>query len=652
MCLLERVYPLDFKGLFRQNLSRPTGIDIELKNMQKSLKFLIATLLWLVLSASSGHAVDVVLPLTLDHSLLTSLLRHNFFLNDEQSAEIVGKPGDCTYVRISEPNFSAAEKLLHLEVKLDIKVGTKLGETCLAPLEWHGYLELLQQPIFDGQTFALSFQTVDSSLLTLSRTPATIAGILWEFAKPRVYAHLDRIHLDLAPPVSELRSFLERIFHEDAQRPAQAMLDSVRGGRIEVGEEAVVVELHAEVEEVFELDDEQAQAGLTTEEREQLIQLWETWDALLVRLLVTMAAQPLHPEDRQTLIEVLLDTRSVFITALDREDLEKDFVRLQFVQAWQQLAPVFRRQLYRQPSASSLGYLAFFAAADALAVFDRMGPTVGMEISQQGLLRLAGMLAGEQTTLPYGSQLDKQLRELLQLPPMEEEVNPLDDLQEIDIPKEEPDVAPLSQLRNFFLRPAYGAEPPKFAEILQWKAPKDNVAEYMVRVKAVLAESSAAVLSRGTIPSHLRHMFARLIPALAWQESCFRQFVEKNNKLTYLLSYNQTSVGLMQINERVWRGIYDRGRLRWDIRYNALAGCEIVDLYLRNYALKDPVWGKGADTNLLSRVVYAMYNGGPGEYRKFLTRENTGKHYRSDLLFAEKLQWVGMDDWQHVAKCF
>jgi hypothetical protein len=620
--------------------------------MQKTLKLIPSALLWLVLAASPGLAVDVVLPLTLDHRLLTSLLLRNVFVGDEQSAEVVGKPGDCTYVRISEPNLSAAEKLLRLEVKLDIRVGTQLGETCLAPLEWHGYLELLQQPIFDGRTFSLSFQTVDSSLLTLSRTPATVAGILWEFAKPRVYAQLDRIHVDLAPPVEELSFFLDRLYPEDAQRPARAMLDSMRGGRIEVGEEAVVVELHAEVEKVFALDDAQADVALSAEEREQLIQLWETWDALLVRLLVSMTAQPLHPEDRQTLIEVLLDTRFVFIAALAREDLEKDFVRLQFVRAWQQLAPVFRRQLYRQPSTGSLGYLAFFTAADALAVLDRMGPTLGMEISQQGLLRLAGMLVGEKTTLPYGFQLDKQLRELLQLPPMEEESNPLDDLQEIDIPEEKPDAAPLSLFRDFFFRPAYGAEPPDFAEILRWKAPKDKVAEYMARVKAVLAESSAEVLSKGAIPGHLLEMFESLIPALAWQESCFRQFVEKNNKLTYLLSYNQTSVGLMQINERVWRGIYDRGRLRWDIRYNALAGCEIVELYLRKYALTDSVWGKGADINLLSQVIYAMYNGGPGEYRKFLARQDTGKQYRSDRLFAEKLEWVNMGDWRHVEKCF
>jgi hypothetical protein len=147
-------------------------------------------------------------------------------------------------------------------------------------------------------------------------------------------------------------------------------------------------------------------------------------------------------------------------------------------------------------------------------------------------------------------------------------------------------------------------------------------------------------------------MFNNLIPAMAWQESCFRQFVIKNKKLTYLLSYNQTSVGLMQVNERVWRGVYDRNRLRWDIRYNALAGCEITDLYLRTYALKHPDWKKDADLELLSRVVYSMYNGGPGQYKKFLARERAGKHYRSDLLFSEKLQWIGKGEWERIKDCF
>ena len=619
--------------------------------MQKLMNCIALALFWLILSASSGFAVDVVLPITLDHKLLTSLLLRSSFPDADHSASILRTSGDCTYVRISEPQFSSAGKLLRLEMRLDIRVGTELVDTCLAPLEWHGYLELLQQPIFDSQAFSLSFRTVDSSLLTLSREPATIAGLLWEFAKPRVYEHLDRVRLDLAPPITELRTFLAPLFHEQAHKATQAMLDSLRGGRVVVGPEAVVVELLAEVEEVFQPKHDQSSVVINPEEREQLIQLWETWDAFLVRLLVTMATQPLLPEDRQVLIEVLLDTRYIFIAALDQKDIGGDFVRLQFIQAWRQLAPVFRRQLYSQPSENSLGYLAFFTAADALAVFDRMGPTLGIEISRQGLLRLAEMIAGKGTTLPYSPEIDNQLRDLLQLPPTDEDVDPFDIPDDKDIPAEESDVDPFSQVFDFFFKPVYGAELPTYDEILRWKAPGENLAEYMERVKAVLAAGSAAILSRGEIPQHFHGMFKRLIPALAWQESCFRQFVVKNNKLTYLLSYNQSSVGIMQVNERVWRGMYSRDRLRWDIRYNILAGCEIADLYLQKYVLKQSVWKKGADVDLLSRVVYAMYNGGPGQYKKFLAREQDGNHYQSDLLFFEKLQWIGKGEWERIEDC-
>src|SRR5690606_33993379 len=108
--------------------------------------------------------------------------------------------------------------------------------------------------------------------------PATVAGFLWSFAKPRVYAHLDKIQFDLAPPVTELRSFVAPLFHEGTERTAQAMLDSMRGGDVHVEEKAVVVELLTEVEEVFELKDDQAVTELTTEDRLHMIQLWETWD--------------------------------------------------------------------------------------------------------------------------------------------------------------------------------------------------------------------------------------------------------------------------------------------------------------------------------------------------------------------------------------
>jgi len=46
-----------------------------------------------------------------------------------------------------------------------------------------------------------------------------------------------------------------------------------------------------------------------------------------------------------------------------------------------------------------------------------------------------------------------------------------------------------------------------------------------------------------------------------------------------------------------------------------------------------------------------MYNGGPRQYAKFLARQRSGKLYRSDQLFLEKLQWVGKGEWQHLDDC-
>jgi hypothetical protein len=107
----------------------------------------------------------------------------------------------------------------------------------------------------------------------------------------------------------------------------------------------------------------------------------------------------------------------------------------------------------------------------------------------------------------------------------------------------------------------------------------------------------------------------------------------------------------MQVNTRVWRGVYDLERLRWDIRYNAAAGCEIATLYLKDYALRERKGQKKPDNETIVRLVYAMYNGGPGQYKKYLDRQRSGKLYSSDKLFQEKFDWVSAADWGKISKC-
>jgi hypothetical protein len=146
-----------------------------------------------------------------------------------------------------------------------------------------------------------------------------------------------------------------------------------------------------------------------------------------------------------------------------------------------------------------------------------------------------------------------------------------------------------------------------------------------------------------------------MVMAVAWQESCFRQFEkDSDDRISCLRSYNNTSVGIMQINERVWNGMYDAKRLQWDISYNAKAGCEILDTYFYRYALrylKKVENGENWDQDQLAGSIYAMYNGGPGQFFKFSIRYKNNRFYKSDTLFKNKFEWVKVRDWDKLKIC-
>ena len=107
----------------------------------------------------------------------------------------------------------------------------------------------------------------------------------------------------------------------------------------------------------------------------------------------------------------------------------------------------------------------------------------------------------------------------------------------------------------------------------------------------------------------------------------------------------------MQINERVWRGIYRVESLRWNITYNVKAGMEILHLYLRNFTLKEIKPANPADLDTIARVTYAIYNGGPGELKRYFKRSNANRFYKSDRLFREKYTAAKEAKFDQLALC-
>jgi hypothetical protein len=615
-------------------------------------------------------AEPVVLPLTIDYQLLTSMVATNSFNVGWRTAVIVDEYDGCRKVTLAAPQYSFDRGKLRFETKVFVHAGAYIGGSCRLETDWEGYVVLYQQPRVDPARWVLSFDTYESQVLTKDRQPTTLGGIVWEFVKGHVYDYLGNITMNLAPPVADLKAFLLPLFPPEREASAQTLVNSMQPGRVFVDAEG----LHLDITAVADTESAPPEAEaptpeeLTEDELDRFVAGWESWDAFLITMLTALVKEALEADDRQTLLDVLLETRYRFLEALAQSYTGKDFVRDQFIWAWQQLSPVFRNNLGDEPSATLMGYLAFFTASDALIALDRVGPALGIEISRDGLVRLAKLIAdGEAPTLAYDQTVDPSLRKVLGLGEALSEgsyfnfsraSDPVGRLMARYGPRRW-----LSALTDFLCPPVYAAkakppeDPPadKLPEIKdKWLFTRDAMDTYLKRVRGLVADNASFTLMKSKIPDARGALFKNLAQATAWQESCYRQFKGDDGTLSYLRSYNGTSVGLMQINERVWRGLYDSPSLRWDIGYNAKAGCEVLEVYITRYALrnlKDMKDGAKVSDDDLAGAIYAMYNGGPGQFDKFLERRKSGKLYDSDKLFLQKWNWVTGGKEDQIVKC-
>ncbi|MEW6335064.1 MAG: hypothetical protein AB1558_12420, partial [Thermodesulfobacteriota bacterium] len=458
-----------------------------------------------------------------------------------------------------------------------------------------------------------------------------------------------------APPLEEIKTFLPLVFPAEQRRRVHSWLDTVRPGPVQVEEAGVKMEILIDVETVPA--PRTAVAELSHAEIERLSRAWEAWDSFLVYEIEALIGQPVTDAERGVLLEVLLENRHGFFEALEGRTVNQDIVRHQFVWTWQRMAHILRKHLVDRRSPSPLGYLAFFTAADALVALDRLGPSLGLEISRDGLIRLARLLSADLSdpTLSYSYALDPGLRTFLGFgQPLDDSGPTLED-QELEIPAA-PEGNPVSndlrsRLNRLLFPRAWASTPNMLDQIRQWIPSARNRTHYLTKVRQLLDDAAGRVLDAEPLGGGGNDFFRLLLLSTAWQESCWRQFIVRNGKIRYLISYNRSSVGLMQINERVWRGIYRVESLRWNIGYNVRAGTEILNLYLRTFSLKEISPATPADFDRIAQVTYAMYNGGPGQLKKFFERKSANALYRSDRLFLEKYRAAKAGRLDRVALC-
>ena len=86
-----------------------------------------------------------------------------------------------------------------------------------------------------------------------------------------------------------------------------------------------------------------------------------------------------------------------------------------FLQTWDRLAPVLRELQTDLPGETAIRYLSFIAAADALQGIQTLGPDAGLDMSADGLRRMARLIApvDAEDPLTRNLEVDPELRSLM-----------------------------------------------------------------------------------------------------------------------------------------------------------------------------------------------------------------------------------------------
>jgi hypothetical protein len=635
-----------------------------------------------LLLATTASARVISFPMHLEHTFVRQLLLEELFTGPNESTQVWQDESRCNDIVLSQPKLVGRDGKLHIVTNFNAKLGAGVGKWCLNVTDWKGILDTVMEPQLHPSLPIVNFRVVDSDILGSDGTKS-LTGTLWDWVKSRVHPRLETIRIDLYQPINELKMFLPMLFPGTDINRMQHLLDSIALADVVISGEDIALRVQLDVPEPAPTTPAQAlpEPTLTMDEVERWDKAWQSWDGFLT-FLIKHSSRDASEQLRRDLREVFLEARYDIIEILrPTETRTSDPVRPLFLRTWKRLAPIMRQLTTDLPGEAALRYMSLITAADALSALEQLGPEYGVEITTDGLRRMARMIepAPFGDPVSYSDAIDPELRKLfgfgppLPTPELTEEDQIEEDTpvpQDASTPAEETSPTPEeksesrnphsepypllsgigSRLSDFISRiakfplPAAADEP---RQLDRWIPTRDDVLEYLPLVRELLEATAASTRAEKKLEAGYTLLYRNMMLTTAWQESCWRQFIKKGGKLQPLTS-PVGAVGIMQVNVRVWRGFYDQQSLRNSMTYNAKAGSEILLHYLVDYAIAKGELKVRNDVDDLARATYAAYNGGPAKLRRY--RRQAGHHI--DQAFWKKYQQIKAGNDMAVASCF
>ena len=600
-------------------------------------------ILALALAAGAGSAAPappadartVSVPLRLDTPLLQRLLETQLFTGPAGTRELFDPGESCSQLTLSEPSLTPRDGELGLITALEARLGVGAGGACTILLRWQGRLDLAGTPVIREAGRAIGFEPAPARLLDSDGEPLPADHRLQQLAEAGAGAFFADYRVDLRPQLAAMSALLPEVLPRQSRAQIDALLDSLRLTALQVDGDGIGADVQLTVEPAGA--PAPPAAALSDAELERWQARWQQMDALLVLAVKHYAAATHLQALREALLEVLIESRYRLEDMLAATAAgAADPVRAWFLDSWQALAPVLRRIALEQPGEEPLLLFSALAATDALSALDALGPGIGLDISSDGLRRLARLLGGEEgdELLRYTGELDPALERLFR-----------------ESLSRGSGRAPPATGWRLDLSPFPRAIAAPADRLNRWAPQRDDLAEYLPQVAALLETAARdALAGRDLSPAH-RQLFRHLVLATAWQESCWRHYVVSDERKLVPLRSGTGDVGLMQVNERVWRGFYDQQRLRWDIGYNGTAGTEVLLDYLLRYAIRKGEDRHPGGIDNLARASYSAYNGGPSRLGRYRDAGASAYGQKVDRAFWDKYRQVAAGNELAVSRC-
>ncbi len=596
-------------------------------------------LLAAILVPCSGLADRVQVPLSLDQRYIETLVREEAFKGAGDSVRINDDGSGCQFLELRDPKIRFESGQVIVRTRAAARAGRSLGGQCMLLLNWHGQLEFIQTPIVGEDRRSVLLRNSSWRALRPDGRTDNLSTTIARWLEQYLPLELRQTRVDLSEPMGQLEEFLALVTAPDASNPVAIPPVRLEVDRIAATSADVAVTIGFDIQPSPQ-PAQSSQPELRPDELALLEQKLDAVDAFVTYTISSML-QGAELADTGPLFDLLIEIRRDLIRILSTPQRSgEDPARALFVTAWNGLNPYLREIAEQQTDyLSAIRYLSFIGAGDALRALDAIGPAAGIEISSDGLRRLARILIPDDPADPLRTDngVDEELRKSFgfgdPIPP--------------------PQIGNRTSWLEWFIPSAVAAtlNPDTTERLNNWVPKPGDINSYLPMVRDVLQHVIVEQLRSKELNAAYHEVYRSLVYTAAWQESCWRQFVAKDQKRVPMQS-GSGDIGMMQINPKVWRGFYDLQGLRWDIVYNARAGADILEHHIVNYAVRHREHETTGNLDSLARSTYAAYNGGPRQYNRYRRADASAQEKKIDALFYEKYRKVKTSGALAVAACY